>query len=384
MLRALAGTSLLLWVVACGKTEPPSRPDASASRAPTPSSSLEAPLTSSAAPAPPPPQLPTDRSFQRPSAERIVAIGDLHGDVKAARSALRLGGAIDEAGKWIGGALVVVQTGDQLDRGDDEPQILDLFARLEREAKAAGGALYPLDGNHEVMNLLGHTRDATPAIYATFADDKSESRRQDEWEDYSKLAAAKKKGDAVPAVYGQTRDAWMAAHPPGYVEYRANERGLVNQGWKDSFDAVSHADGELAVGPIALCEVQGYVYAARRAAAYLASELGKTGVGCADRAGFIVNALLFPYLNDSVKMLEASYATADDIDAAMKLGCGYPMGPFELLDVVGLDVSLAIQRELYLELREPGFSPAPLLEHLVTAGYLGRKTGRGFRDHTHR
>ncbi|MFI7282393.1 3-hydroxyacyl-CoA dehydrogenase family protein [Micromonospora chersina] len=112
--------------------------------------------------------------------------------------------------------------------------------------------------------------------------------------------------------------------------------------------------------------------------------LGKTGVVCGDRSGFIVNALLFPYLNDAVKMLEASYSTADDIDYAMKLGCGYPMGPFELLDVVGLDVSLAIQRELYLELREPGFAPAPLLEHLVTAGYLGRKSGRGFRDHTKR
>ncbi|WP_229403099.1 3-hydroxyacyl-CoA dehydrogenase family protein [Micromonospora okii] len=112
--------------------------------------------------------------------------------------------------------------------------------------------------------------------------------------------------------------------------------------------------------------------------------LGKTGVACADRSGFIVNALLFPYLNDAVRMLEASYSTADDIDHAMKLGCGYPMGPFELLDVVGLDVALAIQRELYLELREPGFAPAPLLEHLVTAGYLGRKSGRGFRDHTHR
>jgi 3-hydroxybutyryl-CoA dehydrogenase len=112
--------------------------------------------------------------------------------------------------------------------------------------------------------------------------------------------------------------------------------------------------------------------------------LGKTPVVCADRAGFVVNALLFPYLNDAVKMLEASYSTADDIDAAMKLGCGYPMGPFELLDVVGLDVSLAIQRQLYLELREPGFAPAPLLEHLVTAGYLGRKAGRGFRDHTTR
>ncbi len=82
--------------------------------------------------------------------------------------------------------------------------------------------------------------------------------------------------------------------------------------------------------------------------------------------------------------LEAHYATADDIDVAMKLGCALPMGPFELLDVVGNDVSLAIQRELYLEFREPGFSPAPLLEHLVTAGYLGRKTGRGFRDYSSR
>ena len=102
---------------------------------------------------------------------------------------------------------------------------------------------------------------------------------------------------------------------------------------------------------------------------------------CGDRAGFIVNALLFPYLNDAVKMLEAHYATADDIDTAMKTGCALPMGPFELLDVVGNDVSLAIQRELYLEFREPGFAPAPLLEHLVTAGYLGRKTGRGFRTY---
>jgi 3-hydroxybutyryl-CoA dehydrogenase len=106
---------------------------------------------------------------------------------------------------------------------------------------------------------------------------------------------------------------------------------------------------------------------------------GRHPVVCGDRAGFIVNALLFPYLNDAVKMLEANYASADAIDLAMKKGCGYPMGPFELLDVVGLDVSLAIQQTLYREFREPGFAPAPRLEHLVTAGYLGRKTGRGFR-----
>jgi 3-hydroxybutyryl-CoA dehydrogenase len=110
-------------------------------------------------------------------------------------------------------------------------------------------------------------------------------------------------------------------------------------------------------------------------------QLGKHAVDCADRSGFIVNALLFPYLNDAVKMLEAHYATADGIDTAMKLGCGYPTGPFELLDAVGLDVALAVERGLYLEFREPGFAPAPLLEHLVTAGYLGREAGRGFREY---
>ena len=113
----------------------------------------------------------------------------------------------------------------------------------------------------------------------------------------------------------------------------------------------------------------------------LCAKVGKVAVTCGDRSGFIVNALLFPYLNDAVRMLQANYASADDIDTAMKTGCGLPMGPFELLDVVGLDVSLAIERELYTEFREPGYAPAPLLEHLVTAGYLGRKTGRGFRTY---
>jgi len=109
--------------------------------------------------------------------------------------------------------------------------------------------------------------------------------------------------------------------------------------------------------------------------------IGKVGVSCGDRAGFIVNALLFPYLNDAIRMAEGNYATTEDIDTAMKMGCGYPMGPFELLDVVGLDVSLAIQQTLYREFREPGFAPAPWLEHLVTAGYTGRKAGRGFRSY---
>jgi 3-hydroxybutyryl-CoA dehydrogenase len=116
----------------------------------------------------------------------------------------------------------------------------------------------------------------------------------------------------------------------------------------------------------------------------LCTKVRKHPVDCGDRAGFIVNALLFPYLNNAIKMVEEHYATLDDIDAAMKLGGGYPMGPFELLDVVGLDVSLAIEKVLHREFRDPGLAPAPLLEHLVAAGCLGRKTGRGFREYARR
>ncbi|MEV7416287.1 3-hydroxyacyl-CoA dehydrogenase family protein [Streptomyces sp. NPDC089919] len=111
------------------------------------------------------------------------------------------------------------------------------------------------------------------------------------------------------------------------------------------------------------------------------AKIRKHPVDCGDRAGFIVNALLFPYLNNAIKMVEEHYASLDEIDAAMKLGGGYPMGPFELLDVVGLDVSLAIEKVLHKEFRDPGLAPSPLLEHLVAAGCLGRKTGRGFREY---
>ncbi|BBC31721.1 Prevent-host-death family protein [Streptomyces graminofaciens] len=116
----------------------------------------------------------------------------------------------------------------------------------------------------------------------------------------------------------------------------------------------------------------------------LCATIRKHPVDCGDRAGFIVNALLFPYLNNAIKMVEEHYASLDDIDAAMRLGGGYPMGPFELLDVVGLDVSLAIEKVLHREFRDPGLAPAPLLEHLVAAGCLGRKTGRGFREYAKR
>jgi len=104
-----------------------------------------------------------------PAAPRIVAMGDWHGDLDAARAALRLAGAIDAEDRWIGGDLVVVQTGDQLDRGDQERAILDLLDRLATEARAAGGAVHALLGNHELMNVAGDFRYVTPGGWADFA-----------------------------------------------------------------------------------------------------------------------------------------------------------------------------------------------------------------------
>ena len=109
-----------------------------------------------------------------------------------------------------------------------------------------------------------------------------------------------------------------------------------------------------------------------------ASACGKDPVQVKDRAGFIVNALLFPYLNNAVRMLENGTASRDDIDSAMKGGCNFPMGPLALLDLVGLDTSLSILEALYAEFADPNYSPAPALRRLVAAGQLGRKTGQGF------
>jgi 3-hydroxybutyryl-CoA dehydrogenase len=114
----------------------------------------------------------------------------------------------------------------------------------------------------------------------------------------------------------------------------------------------------------------------------LCEQLGKVPVVAKDRAGFIVNALLFPYLNNAVRMYEAGYASKEDIDAAMQNGCGHPMGPLALLDLVGNDVSLEIIESLYAEFRDPFLAPAPLLKQMVAAGLLGRKTGRGFFDYS--
>ena len=112
-----------------------------------------------------------------------------------------------------------------------------------------------------------------------------------------------------------------------------------------------------------------------------ASTCGKDPVEVKDRAGFIVNALLFPYLNNAVKMLENGTASRDDIDTAMKGGCNFPMGPRALLDLVGLDTSLSILDALYTEFRDPYYAAAPALRRMVSAGQLGRKSKLGFYDY---
>jgi 3-hydroxybutyryl-CoA dehydrogenase len=111
-----------------------------------------------------------------------------------------------------------------------------------------------------------------------------------------------------------------------------------------------------------------------------ARSLGKTAVRATDRAGFIVNRLLVPYLLDAVRALEAGVGSVPDVDEAMKLGCGHPMGPFTLLDFIGLDTALFIADIMFEEFREARFAPPPLLRRMVQAGMLGKKSGRGFYD----
>jgi 3-hydroxybutyryl-CoA dehydrogenase len=118
------------------------------------------------------------------------------------------------------------------------------------------------------------------------------------------------------------------------------------------------------------------------AARTFAEACGKIPVEVKDRAGFIVNALLFPYLNNAVRMLESGTASAEDIDAAMKGGCNFPMGPLALLDLVGLDTSVAILDALYEEFRDPNYAAVPVLRRMVSAGALGRKSGGGFYDYS--
>jgi 3-hydroxybutyryl-CoA dehydrogenase len=121
-----------------------------------------------------------------------------------------------------------------------------------------------------------------------------------------------------------------------------------------------------------------------RASAFATDVLHKRVVRSQDRAGFIVNALLIPYILSAIRMMESGFATADDIDAGMVEGCNHPMGPLHLADLIGLDTTQAVAQSLYEEFKEPLYAPPPMLSRMVEAGLLGRKTGRGFYDYTKR
>ena len=110
--------------------------------------------------------------------------------------------------------------------------------------------------------------------------------------------------------------------------------------------------------------------------------LGKKVIRSQDRAGFVVNALLVPYLLSAIRMMESGFATAEDIDTGMVEGCNHPMGPLHLTDLIGLDTTLAVAQSLYEEFKEPLYAPPPMLSRMVEAGLLGRKSGRGFYDYT--
>jgi 3-hydroxybutyryl-CoA dehydrogenase len=118
-----------------------------------------------------------------------------------------------------------------------------------------------------------------------------------------------------------------------------------------------------------------------RADAFASGQLGKHTVLSKDRAGFIVNALLVPYLLAAIRMVESGFASAEDIDTGMVDGCAHPMGPLALTDLIGLDTTMAVAQSMYAEFKEPLYAPPPLLLRMVEAGLLGRKTGRGFFDY---
>jgi hypothetical protein len=149
--------------------------------------------------------------------QRLLAVGDIHGAHDEFVSVLKRAGLINDALAWSGGRSTLVQTGDYTDRGADVRKVLDLLMRLEREAKAAGGQVMTLLGNHEIMNLIGDWRDVTPEICAAFATPKSEAKREEAFRQYARLTPS----DTPPAaVYAQSRELFLAAHPLGCLEYR--------------------------------------------------------------------------------------------------------------------------------------------------------------------
>jgi len=155
------------------------------------------------------------------AAPRVIAVGDVHGAADGLREILQAVGLIDDQARWIGGEAVLVQMGDLLDRGRDIRPVMDLLMRLQPEAEAAGGRVEVLLGNHEAMNLLGIRRDVNAEAYAAFADDQSDARLADAWDQYERFqsSSALVARRPVPEFADADREAWIAAHPLGWVEY---------------------------------------------------------------------------------------------------------------------------------------------------------------------
>jgi hypothetical protein len=220
----LVAFSAAALALACNSTKSSNEPSAAESAVVVaPSAKAKVAPAPSAAPA-----KPEERPFRFPAVPRLVAIGDLHGDLESARAALRLAGAIDDGEHWSGGKLVVVQTGDQLDRGDQEREILDMLDRLTDEAAKAGGALHVLNGNHETMNVLGDFRYVTPRGFTSFEGVNPQSPLAARYpSDFGARAAAFLPGGAyatllskrdVVAVVGDTAFVHGGIRPP-IVDY---------------------------------------------------------------------------------------------------------------------------------------------------------------------
>ncbi len=151
--------------------------------------------------------------------DRVVAIGDVHGAGDQLRAILRQTGLIDGESGWSGGTATLVQTGDFTDRGPQVREVMDLLMRLEEDARDDGGEVRVLLGNHETMNLMGDIRDVTPAIFASFASDDAERRREDAYRKYAAHVSRRRTDRDGPHPEPMSRSEWMRAHPSGFIEY---------------------------------------------------------------------------------------------------------------------------------------------------------------------
>jgi Calcineurin-like phosphoesterase len=270
-----------------------------------------------------------------PAPGRVIAIGDLHGDIGAMQAALRAGGAIDAVGRWNGGDLVVVQTGDILDRGDDEQAIMDWLERLEQEAKAAGGAMVWLLGNHELMNAAGDFRYVTAAGFADFEDVSGlDLSTQDAIAQYARARKAAFATSPRPGPYAQILSGQNVVRIVGDSVF--SHAGVVGE-WARRADAVNletrcwlAGKGGLASAPPVVADDTGPVWT---------RVLGTDPVDCAlvrrslDTLGVVRMVVGHTVQPDGI-------STACDgalwrIDVGLAAGYG---GPIQVLEIVGATV----------------------------------------------